>query len=419
MKIIIISGTGPPEPLTASRVHWDMALHLAKEKNKVWFISPRPSRPLGVKYPEVSGNRINIINGNLSHVQINSFTYPEYNILLRSYESADFGIKSIRFINRNIKNYDLIYASPWAFLGPLFILLLRNNKKVPFIINVQDLYPESFICKFRSGICRKALTPLVGIDHFIIKKSAHISVISESLKKTYVEQRKAPESKVSILHNWQNEDEFMNPVEPKSGILQKYGLSELRNKFIFMYLGNIGPVCGVENVIIAFARMQNSEKPALIIAGSGSFRDKCKKIAEKLQIKNISFPIVPGGQKSVVELQSIANILLLPIHPDASDSSIPSKLISYMLSAKPVITSANSGSETARVVCESDCGWIMKSNEAEEWTNIMHRAYETGAKERLKMGKAGFNYAIKNFSRTEGLRKANELFNKIHLKHAR
>lgn len=415
MKIIIISAAAPPEPIVAGRVHWDMAEFLAKEGNEAWLISPYPSRPLGVSYTKLQGNKVTRVNNNFFHVNVNSFTYPRYNIFYRIYESFDFGVKSIRYLNKKIKEYDMVYVSSWPFIGQLMIIILKKNKRTPLIMNVQDLYPESFFTKVNSRIINTLFEPLYLIDRYIANKSTHITVVSESLKLVYLNVRKIRESKISVLYNWQDESEFVKPVPQKEQILEKYNLNNLKGKFIYMYLGNIGPVAGVETIINAFALLNNMNS-AMVVAGSGTHKDKCRLLVEKFEIHNIVFIEVPLGLAPVVELQSISDIMLLPINTDAANSSIPSKLIAYMFSGKPVITSANPLSETAKAIKESDCGWITKTNEISGWTELMKLANETNKKILNAMGTSGFEYAIKNYSKIEGLKKVNQLFNKLKTK---
>jgi glycosyltransferase involved in cell wall biosynthesis len=415
MKIVIICAEAPPEPGVSGRVHWDMALFLAAENNEVWLISPFPSRPLGTKYAISNRNKVTQIEKDFYHVNINSFIYPKYNLFCRTFESMDFGIKAIRYVNRKIKEYDLIYVSCWPFIGQFMVLIIKKNKKAPLVMNVQDLYPESFFAKIKSKTLVKILKPLYSVDKFIAKRSSHITVISESLKQAHLKIRKTPENKISVLHLWQDETEFVKPVIPKEQILGKYNLMGINGKFIYMYLGNIGSVAGVETIINAFAEL-NIDNSALIVAGSGSHKEKCRLLAERLKISNIFFMEVPPGLKPVAELQSISDILMLPILPEAANSSIPSKLIAYMFSGKPVITSANSFSETASAIKESGCGWITKSNDNSEWTLMMTLAYETDNEKLNIMGRLGFDYAIRNYSKKQGLIKVNELFHKINNK---
>jgi glycosyltransferase involved in cell wall biosynthesis len=214
------------------------------------------------------------------------------------------------------------------------------------------------------------------------------------------------------MHNWQDENEFLKQVIPKEEILEKYKLTAIKGKFVYMFLGNIGPVAGVETIIKAFGELHNKNS-AMIIAGSGTNKERCRLLAEKIKISNIHFLEVPLGLTPVIELQSISDILMLPILPEAANSSIPSKLIAYMFSGKPIITSANVLSETASAIIASKCGWVTTSNETSEWIGLMNRANETSKKELNKMGRSGFDYAIKHYSKQQGLIRVTQLFHKL------
>lgn len=413
MKIIIISAAAPPEPIVSGSVNWDIAVDLSKKNHEVWLISPYPSRPLGVKYISEKENRVTFVSDNFYHVNINSFTYPKYNLFFRLFESFDFGTKSIQYVNKLLKNYDLIYASPWPFIGQLMILILRNDKSKPIIMNVQDLYPESFINKISNVFIRKIFSPLYYIDKYIAKKSNHITVVSEGLKNVYVNRRNIKKDKLTIINNWQDESEFVKKIADRGIILSRFNLQFIKDKFVFMYLGNIGPVAGVEIIIKAFYNL-NNDSTILLIAGSGSQKDKCIMIVDEMKIKNIHFIEVPTGLTSVVELQSLSDIMLLPILSNAAHSSIPSKLIAYMFSGKPIISSADNLSETANAILDSECGWITKSNSEFDWTQEMRNAYVTEKEVLIKKGKSGMNFALNNYSKSKGLKKINDLLTRYN-----
>jgi glycosyltransferase involved in cell wall biosynthesis len=177
-----------------------------------------------------------------------------------------------------------------------------------------------------------------------------------------------------------------------------------------MYLGNIGPVAGLEKVIEEFGLLDES-KYVLIIAGSGSYKEVCISLVEKLNLNNVLFTSVPPGLKTVVELQSVADVLLLPINPSAAGSSVPSKLIAYMFSSKPVISSAEAGSDTGKVIVESKCGWVVDGKQP--WHVVMENVASLSLEERQKIGKNGFDYAIGRFSKKTGLEKVKRLIERI------
>ena len=169
-----------------------------------------------------------------------------------------------------------------------------------------------------------------------------------------------------------------------------------------MYLGNNGPVAGVEFLIESFfkANIFNSK---LIIAGSGSKTNDCKKLTEKLGLKNVDFLAVPEGK--VPEIQDLADVMLLPVKKGGAYSSIPSKLPAYMFSKKAIIGSLDIDSDTAKAIIDADAGIVVEPENQEQLINAMREMVEASNEKIKEKGENAFNYAMKNFSKTEGVGK--------------
>lgn len=411
MKIVVASCVAPPETVVAGRVNYDICDYLSSNGYTVTLITPFPSRPLGKFNINIQKAREVInINENFTHVKINSYRSPQFNFFKRIFESFSFGYKSIKYINTHIKGADLIYATPWPFIGQLMFVMLRKNKDIPLIMNIQDLYPESFFTKYNSIFFKYLFQPFLLIDKYISLNSTHLSVVSDSMKSIYVKTRGLSSSKVTVIENWQNEELFLKCEKTKSQILQEYNLNWIADKFVFMYLGNIGPVAGLEKVIEEFAKVDNKNS-CMLIAGSGTAKDNCVEIAKSYSLTNVFFIDIPTGMDSVVELQSIADVFLLPIDPEASSSSIPSKLIAYMFSSKPILSSAKPNSTTGLVISENKCGLLI--NETSSWAHQMSKISLMDSRELQKMGQNGFNFGMSRYSKKNGLIKIKELFNNI------
>jgi len=392
---------------------WDIADMFSKDGHNVVLITTHPSRPVGKYNMKTKPKEIIQVNPNLQVVRLNSFIYPKYNLFYRSFESWDFGYKAIKYINNNIKEYNIIYAMPWPFLGQLAMVLFNKNKKIPMVMNVQDLYPESFFIKFKNSwiIKLKFITSLLyRIDKYIAKKSSHITVVSNNFRDIYNYERRINEDKISIIENWQDESEFLLPIEERAILINKYQLDTIIKRPVFMYLGNIGPVAGIQKVIEEFSMVENN-RFSLVIAGSGNAKAECIELVKMLNVENVCFIEVPPGLKSVVEIQSIADVMVLPINPLAASSSIPSKLIAYMFSSKPIICSAELNSDTGKVIQDSNCGWLV--NDENPWHKIFLKVADYSSEELINFGKRGFEYAIARFSKSIGLEKIKCIINKV------
>lgn len=411
MNIVVVSCVAPPEPVVSGRVNFDICEYLSRQGHFVTLITPYPSRPIGkFKINNKTCEESFTINKKFIHIKLNSYQSPQLSLLRRVYESFSFGYKSIRYINENIRRADLIYATPWPFIGQLTFVLLKKDKKIPLIMNVQDLYPESFFTKYNFKIPALFLKPFYFIDNLIVNKSTHLTVISDSMKMVYVNKRGINAEKISVIENWQDEDMFLKRKTGKIEVLTNYGLSYISEKFIFLYLGNIGPIAGLEGVIRDFARIDETEI-CLVIAGSGTSKGSCVSLTNSLHLQNVYFVDIPTGMESVVDLQSIADVLLLPIHPEASSSSIPSKLIAYLFSGKPVLSSAKSDSTTGLAIMENNCGFLINNNET--WADRMAHISRLNLIDLKQIGKNAREFGLSNYSKSKGLEKVESLFIRI------
>ena len=169
-----------------------------------------------------------------------------------------------------------------------------------------------------------------------------------------------------------------------------------------MYMGNIGPVAGVDLLINAFSKA-NLSNGKLLIAGSGSKKEDLQRKVQNENLKSITFIDVPDGK--VPEVQSMANVMLLPIKKGAASSSIPSKLPAYMFSKKPIISSVDKNTETANVIEVSNCGWVIDPENIDIFANKMKEVSKLIKEELEKIGQNGFDYAFENLSKERNLKK--------------
>ena len=287
----------------------------------------------------------------------------------------------------------------YILIPPLFsqYLIIKTAKKynIPTVVHVQDVYPESISNKLKIGgsLLQKTFQPM---DRYILKNANKIICISENMKMHLSQTRKLPASKFQIVSNWQDEESFIT--------FKNNNLTANNDEmpFTFMYLGNNGPVAGVEFLIQSFvdANIKNSQ---LIVAGGGSRTEACKKLADRLGATNVKFILVPDGK--VPEIQSKADVMLLPVKKGGAMSSIPSKLPAYMFSAKPIIGSLDEISDTAKAIIDADCGIVVSPENKNELITAM-RNISVWAKSVLEeKGENGFNYAMKYFSRSRNLEK--------------
>ncbi len=385
-RILIISAVFPPEPVVSALLSRDLAVELAK-KNNVVVLCPKPTRPYGFRF----GNEIEPENYKV--VRLNSYTCPQSNTLGRFRESYSFGKQCYQYIIDNHQDIEVIYANTWPLPAQYFTVMAAKKFDIPVIMHIQDIYPESLSQKlsFGSSFFNRLLLPL---DKYTLNNADKIITISEKMKEYLVRSRKLKKEKFIVIPNWQDESAF---------VAQQSNMNDNeKSTFTFMYLGNIGPVAGVDLLLDAFAKSGLS-KGRLIIAGSGSMKSTLQERAKNYVNYNIEFWSVPDG--NVPATQDMADVLLLPMKKGAALTSVPSKLPAYMFSAKPVIACVDSYSDTAAAIRESDCGWVASPESVDELCRVMQDVVGKSKTYLIEKGEKGFNYAMAHYSQKENLPK--------------
>lgn len=386
--VLIISAVFPPEPVVSAKLSYDLASELSV-KNKVMVVSPKPSRPYGFKFEQIAEAL------EFDHQILKSSVCPQANTFGRFRENYSFGRAGYGFISKNYKAINKIYAITWPLFAQYFVVRAAKRYKIPVIIHVQDVYPESLTRKnpFLGSLFRLFLLP---IDKYVLRNSNEVIVVSEKMSANLIKTRELDKSKVHIIQNWQDEASFIIPeaMEEKNGRSDKH--------FTFMYLGNIGPIAGVDMLIDAFASAE-MKMSRLVIAGSGSMKTTAIKKAQSYHEAKIEFWNVPEGK--VAETQSKADVMLLPLKKGNSFSSVPSKLPAYMLSAKPIISSLDENSDTADIILMAGCGWVVPPDDNKALADKMREVSELPEQKLKELGENGRLYALENLSKGANLKK--------------
>lgn len=382
--ILVISAVYPPEPVVSARLSADLYESLKKEGGDVKVIHPRPTRPNGFEFDIP-------LCTNDDDITVESYTCPRSSLIGRTRESFSFGKSCARFIKDNHKEIDRVYANVWAFGSQLLIVKAAKKYGIPVIMHVQDVYPESLTNKmpsFVGGILNEILLP---IDKYILRNSKMVVAISDKMKNYLSKTRQIDTDKIKVVINWQDETDFLE--------YQKNYPIETHESFTFMYMGNIGPVAGVDLLIDAFNHL-DAPNTKLVIAGSGTMKAFLQEKAKNY--KNIEFWEVPNGK--VPEIQAKADVMLLPIKGGAASSSIPSKLPAYMFSAKPIIGAMDRDSDTADAIIEACCGDIVEPDNKLALSDKMKEMMGRSRKELEGIGLMGQEYALKHFTKEENLK---------------
>jgi glycosyltransferase involved in cell wall biosynthesis len=383
-QVLIISAVFPPEPLVSAMLSRDIAESLSKE-NKVVVLCPNPTRPAGVVFEQKANSE------NYKVEYLNSFTCPSFDLIGRLRESYSFGEHCANYITKHSNNIDRIYINSWPLFAPYKILNAARKYKIPSILHIQDIYPESLSQKLPFFFRKIVHGLLLPLDKFILHNADRIIGISPNMISYLSETRRIKKEKFEVVRNWQDDKDFIQVQQTK-----------MRPDFVFMYAGSISPSAGVDLLIRAFHKA-SLPKSRLIIAGSGAEKQKCINLRANLNNDTIEF--CEANPSEVAQIQSRADVLLLPLKKGIARTATPSKLTAYLLSGKPVIACVERESDVAQILREGCCGFVIEPENEDSLKIKMKEIYDVDKSDLLVMGKSGREYALTHLSKEVNLKK--------------
>jgi glycosyltransferase involved in cell wall biosynthesis len=376
-KVLIVSCVFPPEPVVTARVSYDIAKELSKSIS-VTVICPRPSRPLGYSFARIS------LKQDFERHELRSYICPKSNFLGRLIESYSFGVNVVKYIKQHRDEVSVIYIVAWPFFGKYLPLRIAHKYRIPTIVSVTDIYPESMTS--RLGFIGRLVEPIMRkMDAAFLKKATTVVAISESIKYVLESSRKL--SNVEVVRIWQEKKSISKKCESKS------------DKFIFMFVGSISPAANVPFIIKTFQSANLDAK--LLIVGDGSDKAECVRLAK--ENRNIIFSSVTPDETP--QIQSQADVLILTLRTGVGKTATPSKLPAYMFSAKPIIASMDIDSDASQIIQHANCGFVCEADDEQAFRNLLRKVYDISKAERDSMGDNGRLYAENHLSKEMNLSK--------------
>lgn len=384
-KILIISAVFPPEQVTSAYLNYDLAKALAKNY-RVTVLRPNPTRPIGVTFQNSWSDP------DFETVLIDSYTHPESELIGRFKEAVDFSRKATEYLKCHKDDIEFVYNDGWQLFGLYIIAKACVKYNIPYMVPIQDIYPECLFTKshvpsFAKMIIEEVLLPF---DKYYQKHAYRVRTISDEMRNYLSPTRKVPFDKYLVVNNWQNDEDF----------LKDYSARPDDGKVVFAYVGSINGHANVDLMIKAFveANIENSE---FRIYGGGNKKDYCKGLVKQRGIKNIIFDIV--SRDKVAFVQSQADVMVLALPKGNGDLCLPSKLTSYLLSGKPVLASVDKKSSTNRIIEGESCGKIVSPDNIEAFIQGFNYFAELSKEELAVMGKKSRDYALKHLTREANL----------------
>lgn len=315
----------------------------------------------------------------------------KYNLMKRRRQEREYG----ELMCRRIDSFrpDIVVGSNNPLEAQNRIGGHCRRRAIPFVFWLQDIHSDAI----RSILGQKsaAAGALIGtwykwIEIRLLRNADHVVAIAENFIPR-LDHWKIARSKISIIENWAPKNKIH--VAPSGNHWRRmHGLTDKR---VVLYTGTIG-LKHNPNLLLAAAEAFVAESDVrIVVVSEGKYASYLCEEAARRKLKNlIVLPFQPFALYS--DVLASGDVLVAMIELDAAFYSVPSKVLSYLCSGRPVVLAANERNLASTILQRSGAGVVVDPEDAAGFVAaIRHFLWHT--EDRRVAGELGRQYAEQMF----------------------
>lgn len=310
-----------------------------------------------------------------------------------------FAVSATATSLRRLRKVDVVWVHGTPALAALPAMILRRLFGIPYVLHIQDLWPDTVLA---SGMLPRRLEalmrrPLSWFCNYSYSLASVVGVIAPGMREVLV-ARGVPVEKIVDIPNWADESVFY-PVEVQPS-RKELGLP---HGFLVMYAGAIGDVQGLETLLRAAALLRDRPDIRIVLVGDGVARARLESLAEDLGLQNVHF-VGPRPLAQMSETLASGDVQIvclkdLPLYR----ITLPSKVQATLAAGRPMIVSA--GGDAGHVALAAGAGVACPPGDEVALASAVLNAVDASPQQRQNWSNSGIRYYEQHFSQQTGARR--------------
>ncbi|HET9977320.1 MAG TPA: glycosyltransferase family 4 protein [Burkholderiaceae bacterium] len=359
MHILFLSDNFPPEVnAPASRTHEHARVWVA-EGDRVTVVTCAPNFPKGRVFDGYR-NRLwqsEVVDG-IRVIRVWSYITANEGFAKRVLDYMSFMLAAF-LASLFVRRVDVVVGTSPQFFTAVAAWAVGAVKRVPFVFELRDLWPES-IKAVGAMKDSRAIAWLEAVELFLYRRAARIVSVTHSFRDTLM-RRGIDGAKIDVVTNGVDIGRFS--PRPKDRELE--AALGVEGCFVAGYIGTHGLAHGLDTLLDAMALLREhpqGQRVRLLMLGDGACKAALKARAVSMGLTAIRFvDTVPKDE--VARYWSLLDASV--IHLKATElftTVIPSKLFECMGMGIPVLHGV--AGESARIVESEGVGRVFAPEDA-------------------------------------------------------
>lgn len=370
MRILVIVDCYLPSTKSSAKLIHDLALELERTNHDVTVLAPSDDllQAFAVSYEDgvrVARVRTKRIKGASRILRA-----------LRERALSDVMWRCGRSFFETHPHDAIIFYSPSIFFGKLVRRLKRLWRCRAYLI-VRDLFPQWAL---DAGLIRRGPTYYFFKYMELVQYAvADVVGVQSPANLSYFDSAPIRPRKLEVLYNWARVAcAAENPPLPTQGTSRSDSIP--KDGIVFFFGGNMGVAQDMDAIVRLAETLRERADIRFILVGDGSETSRLRDEIRRRGLPNVVvLPAVSQGDYRAMLAQ--ADVGLISLNPRLTTHNIPGKLLGYLASGIPVLSSLNRGNDLAQLITEAGAGI---SCEAGDDTALRNAALELVASSQLR-----------------------------------
>ena len=407
MKLLLLPPYFTPESQSSSLLDHHRYEAFANANIEMILYTPTPTRGVteDVRNEYKSRKRESMYDQKMSVVRY-SLMHEGKNPICRALRYF-LGFVKQYYYGRSQKHIDCIFLVSTPPIQGLLGGFLKNKHNVPFVYNVQDIFPDSLV---GTGFAKKGgILWKIGsvISNYAYRKADRIIVISQDFKKNLI-AKGVPEGKIEVVYNWVDENAVVPVAKEDNPLFEEFGIS--RDKFHVVYAGNLGNAQNIDVIIDAADVLKDEKNVELLIFGTGGLKDQYVEKVKDLQLDNVKFfPLQP--MERVSQVYGLGDVCVVSCKPGLGGAAMPSKMLSIMSAGRAVVASFDKG-ELTYILENHKCGMFAPAGDATAFAELIKHLSQN-VDECKMMGENARKLILQKFTKAYGTARYVEIIKSV------
>lgn len=358
--------------------------------HQVTVITCVPNHPRGQAYPgyrnklwqwdEKDGIRI---------LRVGTYLSANEGFLRRIANYVSYMISATLFAPLVGKADVVISTSPQFFCG-LAGAFVSQLKRVPWVLEIRDLWPESIIA-VGALTNRKIIGLLEGVETWMYRNADHVISVTDAFTR-HIAARGVSRDRISVIKNGADLERFI-PGRKENDFRREHGLT---GKFVASYVGTHGMAHGLGTIFEAAELLKDRDDIVFLLVGDGAERDQLVRMRDEWGLSNVlMLPQQPKEMMPSILAATDASLVLLR-KTDLFKTVIPSKIFEAMAMERAIVLGVEG--ESRQIIEEGECGICIEPENSNELADALVRLRENPALAE-SLGKNGRTFVQESFNR--------------------